>query len=111
MTVNCFIVGVPDTIVFNSSTQSASQRSAKCDEITLVIPAVEAGGSPVLAYHLIYSHSGGSVQEKTVWGENATIDSLEGGQTYSIQVRAKNVHGYGNFSDSLIIETPYCSGT
>ena len=98
-------------IVFNTSIQEASQRSAKCDEVTFVIPAVETGGSPVLEYYLIYSHSGGSIQEKTVWGDVATVDNLEGGQNYSIQVRAKNAYGYGLFSDPLTIETPECSCT
>jgi hypothetical protein len=95
-------------IVFDASMQITSQLLTKCNTVTVVIPVPETGGSPVTEYHLIYSHPGGAIQEKTVSENVAILDNVKEGQNYSIQVRARNMCGYGLFSSPLNIETPEC---
>lgn len=41
----------------------------------------------------------------------AFISNLVGGKTYGIQVRAKNVYGYGPLSRPFTVKLPNCSST
>ena len=101
-------LGVPGVVIFNSSLQNASQ-SSDCHTVRVIFGLSGGGRDRVLGYQLIYSHSEGSVREKTVLGQNVSIDNLDGGRTYRILARAKNVYGYGFLSDPLTIETPKCT--
>ena len=105
--------GVPDKIVFSYYLHNMTQENAKCDRLTFFNAPTWGnwnGGSPVFEYQLILSSSGENVLGKTFFGDYMVIfDDLEGGQTYNFELRARNVFGYGPFSDPLTIETPQCS--
>jgi hypothetical protein len=99
----------PGGITFDASLRHTVQSTAKCNAVTVVIPLAETGGNSVSDYHSNYSHAGGIIHQKTVSENAAIIDNLKGGQNYTIQVRAKNVYGYGRLSDPLAIKNPECS--
>jgi len=69
------------------------------------LEGVSAGNSEVLAYSL-YWDQGDSNAEVTTELVDAlvttfTVNSVEGGMTYRFRVRARNIYGYGPYSDVL----------
>ena len=75
------------------------------------IVSPENGGASILSYHLRYDDSSkgetwtdlfGLATDEIVLSHGVT-DSIQPGEIYQFQYRAKNVHGWGPFSDSLYL--------
>ena len=96
-------------IIFSNSSLNATQSSANCSTVRFIIPLVGNGGSSVFEYQVIYWKSGGSREQMNVKGQLVFISNLEGGNTYSIRVRSKNLYGYGPLSHPFTVKMPTCS--
>lgn len=69
----------------------------------------ENGGADILSYHIRYDDSsqgetwtdlvGYPVDDLELSAE--VTDSIQAGEIYQFQYRAKNIHGWGSWSDSL----------
>ena len=64
------------------------------------------GGSPVLDYNIWYSSSTNSVYISLVSGLTSlsyTATSLIPGTTYNFEVKARNIYGFGSYSNIATI--------
>lgn len=96
-------------IVFGSAKISDIRDSVECTQVTFEIPTDGDGGSPVLGYEVIYTPSGETAVRKTVGERIVSISNLKESHLHSVQVRARNVYGYGDLSAPFTIETTQCS--
>ena len=69
----------------------------------------EHGGAEILSYHLQYDDASGGAIWTDLLGypvdeldlSFGVVDSIDVGETYLFRYRARNVHGWGEFSDNL----------
>lgn len=70
------------------------------------------GDSDIISYHLQWDKANGGSSWFDVFGLSPTslltgtiqtVD-IQGGQTYQYRVRARNIHGWGDFSDPFAIK-------
>jgi outer membrane protein assembly factor BamB len=73
---------------------------------------VDDGGSPVLDYEVIvYNTNNAVVAQQTETGSYAYVGGLAGFEQYDVQVRARNIVGYGPFLDmGTVYVTTYSDG-
>ena len=75
--------------------------------------APNANGSPITAYQLQYklsSAAGWTTASSTITGTNYTVTGLTIGATYDFRVRARNVGGWSQYSDSSSLATASTPG-
>ena len=67
--------------------------------------SLETGNSVILAYELYWDGNTDTVNLLLYDGLNlrAAVERLEPGETYKFKVRARNIYGYGLFSDVVEI--------
>ena len=72
-----------------------------------MVPCVHRNGD--ITGYLVQYIGGGATDSKSVTGDDATMTTFEGlmpSTTYSIVIAAVNDAGTGDYSNSMIIETP-----
>ena len=75
--------------------------------------APNANGSPITAYQLQYklsSAAGWTTASSTITGTNYTVTGLTIGSTYDFRVRARNVGGWSQYSDTSSLATASSPG-
>ncbi len=80
--------------------------------------SADIGGSPLLSYNLQYTSDSSNLVETWIWvdilgGESlpsslltsyTLTTAIVGGESYKFRVRAKNIWGYGGFSNIITIK-------
>jgi len=74
--------------------------------------APETGGAQILSYHLQYDDSSNGAIWTDLIGHttnnlsplnHGVTDSIAKGETYKFRYRARNAHGWGPYSDELLL--------
>lgn len=87
--------------------QTLTQSQITIDWTPLIAP--QTGNSPITSYNLQWQNQGvwqdllGVSPESTLTEFTLTSD-FQRGQTYAFRVRAANIHGWGEWSDSSLIK-------
>jgi hypothetical protein len=91
---------------------AAPTEDPSCTDVTLTmnwiaLSGADAGNSAVIAYSL-YWDAGDA--EATTFAEltdalvtSFTVNGVEGGRSYRFKVRARNIYGYGPYSDETLV--------
>ena len=103
-TIVLVVSDVPDQVAKPTAGSSiGGDRTA-----TFRFTAPATNGKPITGYEVLASPSAGvSVPGDCTAGADCTITGLTNGTTYTITVRANNVHGAGPWSPSSDAVTPY----
>ena len=81
-----------------------SHNQIEVNWLALTTP-LEIGNSPILSYMLLWDNNSGSVDITVTDSDTLTslITGLDQGNDYKFKVSARNIYGYGPFSDEVTI--------
>jgi hypothetical protein len=82
-----------------------SQSQIEVDWVALT-GTIDTGNSAILSYNLYWDNGSGSTPSISLTDSlvtSYTIIGVTSGYTYKFMVRAKNINGYGSFSNSVSI--------
>ena len=71
-------------------------------------PPANENKAPIEGYRIRYRESGGSYQEEQTTQLTHTIEGLDSGVTYNVQVAARNASGYGEYSEQISVAPLSC---
>lgn len=90
--------------------QMAPPSEVSSTENTIVVQwqslsGLEAGDSDILSYNLYWDDASGALDIELIdaIANTFTVTGLVGGNNYSFKVRARNIYGYGAFSDVFLL--------
>jgi len=94
------------------SKMAAPTEDPSCTDVTLTmnwiaLSGADAGNSPVIAYSLYWDAGDAAA---TTFPEltdalvtSFTVQGVQGGRAYRFKVRARNIYGYGPYSDATVV--------
>lgn len=92
---------------------AAPTEDASCTDVTLTmnwvaLTGIDAGSSSVIAYSLYWDagvagEPGTYVELTDALVTSFTVNAVEGGRTYRFKVRARNIYGYGEYSEVTVV--------
>jgi hypothetical protein len=94
------------------SKMAAPTEDPSCTDVTLTmnwiaLSGVDAGNSDVIAYSLYWDAGDAMATTFTELTDalvtSFTVNAVTGGQSYRFKVRARNIYGYGPYSDETLV--------
>lgn len=94
------------------SKMAAPTEDPSCTDVTLTmnwiaLSGANAGNSPVIAYSLAWDEGNAAAVEfkelTDALATSFTVNGVTGGRQYRFKVRARNIYGYGPYSDETIV--------